>query len=594
MLLVTGSCVDRPMAPDAVDPGSLQRLIVPSPGFIQVSSGNYFSCGLRSDGTARCWGGLAIGHPETLVAATGTLTQISAGGAHTCGLRSDGVVQCWGVNTQGQAPATRQAQIGSFLLVSAGDTYTCAIRSDFVVECWGTNGFGEAPATRTPRLPYMDLSPADGANCGVFLNPFTSGGAVDCWGADDMTIDASDNQVFVQVATLPVFAESEMCALRTDGVVECVTFNDGRILGRIERTAATGGFQQVTVGKIIGADFGCALRGDGAIQCWGSFGAGLAPPLKTALSGGFSQVAGGGQHACGLRLDGAIECWGLNHLGQAPALVTDTILPTATFTVDAAVDEGSPFTMTLNNGQVPGYDGSPFRYFLYCGGFSTFETTTLTCPTFFGPEDRIVVATVRDRDGQQRSYVDTVRIRNVAPTVAPLGGATLLVTETYATTGSFTDPGPFDTHTASANYGDGTGSIAAPVTGTAFALDHQYMTAGVFTVTADVTDSDGGSGQATGTVTVISMAAFTSTLQGEIAALLAARRLTDSQAKALNTKLTRMLNELSGGRTISAARFIELFRKQVENLVADATLTPAEAASLLAGADRIAMAIQAM
>lgn len=77
-------------------------------------------------------------------------------------------------------------------------------------------------------------------------------------------------------------------------------------------------FTQVSTGD----QFSCALRNDGAIECWGDSDFGQAPALKTAASGTFVQVASRGNHSCAVRSDGAIECWGVEGSDETPALWT--------------------------------------------------------------------------------------------------------------------------------------------------------------------------------------------------------------------------------------------------------------------------------
>ena len=75
-----------------------------------------------------------------------------------------------------------------------------------------------------------------------------------------------------------------------------------------------GGYTAVSAGS----EHSCAVRGDGAIDCWGTNRSGE----TVAPAGRFSAVAAGGglvtgDHSCGLRTDGTIECWGYNFYGQA-------------------------------------------------------------------------------------------------------------------------------------------------------------------------------------------------------------------------------------------------------------------------------------
>ena len=96
----------------------------------------------------------------------------------------------------------------------------------------------------------------------------------------------------------------------------------------------------------------------------------------------------------------------------------------------------------------------------------------------------------------------TVAVTNVPPALNAFDGATLLPHETYAASGSFTDPGA-DTWTATVDYGDGAGPTPLALTGKSFTLSHVYGGAGTFTVTVQVSD---GAATATGTATVTVLA----------------------------------------------------------------------------------------
>jgi Regulator of chromosome condensation (RCC1) repeat len=593
ILLLAVACRDQPTESRSIGAELPQLLTVPYAAFTQVSAGNFYTCGLRTDGAVECWGALPLGHPAVKTAAVGSFTQLSVGGFHTCALRTDGAVECWGDNLLGRAPPMRSAAVGRFTLVSAGAEHTCATRDDSTVECWGANGFGEAPAAYTPPARYLGFSAGDNGNCGVLEGILVPAGPVQCWGAEDLTIEG----VYRQVAVRPWYVDGEFCALRADGVVECVTFSSTQaplgVTSRAQKEASTGGFQQVTVGKFVSAQFACALRTDGAVECWGYDGDGEAPALKVAMSGGFSQVSAGGQHACGLRSDGAVECWGLDYYGQAPPVVTIKVMPTATLTADSVVDEGSSFVVALSDGRVPGHDGSPFRYFLDCGPLrAAIEATTRICPAPEGPVEYLVTGVVRDRDGDQGFFNTTVKINNVAPSVAPFAGSEILVTEVFSSIGHFTDPG-LDTHTATADYGDGGGPMLIPVTDTAFALEHRYLVPGSFLVGVLVTDDDGGIGSRNAKVTVFSIPQFTEGLVARIASLVTAGALTEREGSSLNGKLDRMLQGFAGGRNVSALQFVHQFLTEVARLIGAGTLTRDEGDPLIAGANRIAAAIQA-
>src|SRR3569623_805938 len=88
-----------------------------------VSAGAEHTCGLKTDGTAFCWGSnqygpLGAAHVDTVCTNTSTtypcasrpsvvttslkFTSVSAGQRHSCGITTNLEAYCWGANAQGQ------------------------------------------------------------------------------------------------------------------------------------------------------------------------------------------------------------------------------------------------------------------------------------------------------------------------------------------------------------------------------------------------------------------------------------------------------------------------------------------------------------
>jgi hypothetical protein len=95
-----------------------------------------------------------------------------------------------------------------------------------------------------------------------------------------------------------------------------------------------------------------------------------------------------------------------------------------------------------------------------------------------------------------------VTVTNVAPTVNLGGAVDLTFDPTLRRSGSFSDPATTETYFATVDYGDGSGGRALALSGNSFLLDHVYGTAGTYTVSVTVTDSEGASGSGTLAVTV--------------------------------------------------------------------------------------------
>ena len=116
-----------------------------------------------------------------------------------------------------------------------------------------------------------------------------------------------------------------------------------------------------------------------------------------------------------------------------------------------------------------------------------------------------VTVTVRDDDGGTGSDTATVTVRNVAPVVDAGPDQTVTQGTAITVSGTFTDVGSRDTHTASINWGDGNveaGTVTESGGNGTVSRSHTYAAAGQYTVTVTVTDDDGGSGTDTLRATV--------------------------------------------------------------------------------------------
>ncbi|WP_419850238.1 RCC1 domain-containing protein [Candidatus Poriferisocius sp.] len=234
-----------------------------------------FSCGLRTDGTAQCWGRRSN---DEIQAPEGQLTAITAGYEHLCGLFTDGTADCWGY--------VAGAPDGKFTAISAGGDHSCGLRVDGAIECWGKNWGGQTDA---PAGHFTAVSAGSSHSCGL-----TTEETIDCWGfTDGGRIDTPEGQ-FTAISAGGV----NSCGLRIDGTIQCWGDND----------APEGQFTAISVGE----RHSCGLRTDGTIQCWGDndFGQSDAP------SGQFFALSADWMHSCGVRANGVITCWGDNRNGQ--------------------------------------------------------------------------------------------------------------------------------------------------------------------------------------------------------------------------------------------------------------------------------------
>src|SRR5205085_902284 len=184
------------------------------------------------------------------------------------------------------------------------------------------------------------------------------------------------------------------------------------------------------------------------------------------------------------------------------------VAPSATFSNDGPVNEGSDFHLFLSSPSDPsGADTSAgFQYAFDCGsGYGAYSgTASATCSTTDNGV-RSVKGKIKDKDGGVSEYTASVTVNNVNPAVAaPADQNANEGTSTSFSLGSFADPGPDGPWAVGAAWGDGsphtTLSAAAP--GSLGTKPHTYTDTGVYTVTVTVTDKDGGSDSKTFKVTV--------------------------------------------------------------------------------------------
>jgi hypothetical protein len=89
----------------------------------------------------------------------GTWSSLTAGGAHSCGVKTDGTAWCWGYNSSGRlgdGTTTDRAsptQVpGSWSSLTAGYWHSCGVKPDGTAWCWGDNGYGQlGDGTTTDR-----------------------------------------------------------------------------------------------------------------------------------------------------------------------------------------------------------------------------------------------------------------------------------------------------------------------------------------------------------------------------------------------------------------------------------------------------------
>lgn len=177
-------------------------------------------------------------------------------------------------------------------------------------------------------------------------------------------------------------------------------------------------------------------------------------------------------------------------------LAGDTIDENETATISGDIDdpgEFDTFTLTIDWG-----DGSQPEIINLPAGSSDFAQTHQYLD---GTSSYDVSVTIEDKDGGSDSESVTVSVANVAPTVRLDGELTLDEGDSLETTGSYSDPGTLDSHTATVDYGDGPQPLAYDSDGS-FSISYgPYPDDRQHTIEVCVSDGeDTGCGQLTVTV----------------------------------------------------------------------------------------------
>ncbi|MEP7114268.1 MAG: Ig-like domain-containing protein [Ilumatobacteraceae bacterium] len=170
--------------------------------------------------------------------------------------------------------------------------------------------------------------------------------------------------------------------------------------------------------------------------------------------------------------------------------------PTVSLSAQPSVAEGSSIQIT------PTASGTGTLHYAWTPA-ARFDVPTSASPHFTGLDDGVVTVgvTVTDDNGSASTSA-TVNVTNVAPTVAVVAPTTGSIGQAISVSGSFTDPGAADTHTATITWGDGATSAATVSGHTVAATSHSYAAAGSFTITLKVTDDDAGFSTATSAIAV--------------------------------------------------------------------------------------------
>ncbi len=256
-------------------------------GIIHISAGKFTSCALYGNGTVRCWGD-------------------NVNGLHGDGTKSDSVFT-----------ASTVSGLNDAVELSTGDAHICVRKKDGTLGCWGTNGYGALGNGLTEGKYYLTPTPA---------------------------VQASDagTSPLTNVVGISARQYNHTCVVRTARTVDCFGRNIEAQLGTGNYVDQYAAFTSVVgiadaVSVAISANYGCALRSNGGVWCWGTgyFGelggtkgtSNVAVAAKNADSSPVTDAVSidvGYTDMCFIRSAGKVFCYGYNQTGQLATGDKDT------------------------------------------------------------------------------------------------------------------------------------------------------------------------------------------------------------------------------------------------------------------------------
>lgn len=339
-----------------------------------TSTGGYwFNCGIRSNTTVGCWGTNLLGQmgdgnwftralrPVTPTGLGRNVIEVGTGAFHSCALKSNGRMYCWGQNTKGQLG---QGTFGGGSLtpvevplparavdIAVGHEHTCAALRNGRVACWGWNANGQlgigtlfdqgAPVLVEGLRNVVAVETHYRHTCALHSNQ-----TVSCFGSN-VSGQSSVNDTASELVPVRVdgvrnvvelgLGQDHTCARQDSGAVLCWGNNVFRQLGRETVNSAPNGPGRVSrLGNAtklgVGRFHSCAADATGKAFCWGynydgQIGNGEADksaysnvPVPTRVKGlgrvHIVSVHAGYDHSCALDQEGTMRCWGANSEGQ--------------------------------------------------------------------------------------------------------------------------------------------------------------------------------------------------------------------------------------------------------------------------------------
>lgn len=270
------------------------------------------TCGITADDTLECWGYNEYGETGNNTSGTqllrptpiyggGTWIDVDIGQSQTCGIKSDGSAWCWGRNQVGQLGngnttnqdiPVRVSGTGTWIDISAGTGFSCGIKTGGTAWCWGSDAYGNLGnnSSLTDSSVPVQVSGTGWTQIeadSMFACGIKSGGTAWCWG----------------------YGNYGQMGNGTNNVSNPIPV----------QVSGTGTWTSISVGS----SFTCGVKSGGTGWCWGLGGSGRLGTGNTTnrntpgqVSGAWKKIEAGSAYACGIKTNNTAWCWGENENGE--------------------------------------------------------------------------------------------------------------------------------------------------------------------------------------------------------------------------------------------------------------------------------------
>jgi alpha-tubulin suppressor-like RCC1 family protein len=363
----------RITASSVQDPTQKKTIFISiNPNQASISGGQFFSLGLKPDGTVLSWGRATNGElgnnsnqnrdtPDTIIQDSSSdvkpIVALSAGGFHALALKNDGTILAWGDNVYGQlgtgflgasnskfvAVDVRTAVATErFSAIAAGTTHSLALRTNGVVVGWGDGRkkqLGSNLDLATAPTDVTGTSDIVAIAAGVAHSlALKSDGTVLAWGDDEFGQLGNDAASLASFSPVVVSGATNIVAIAAGGNHSLALKSDGTLLAwganfsgqlgnddpnfsdKFTPVAVAASNSNNIVAIAGGLNHSLALKKDGTVLAWGSdekgqLGNGTpltdkTTPTPVVGASDIVAIAAGGLHSLALKQNGTMQSWG--------------------------------------------------------------------------------------------------------------------------------------------------------------------------------------------------------------------------------------------------------------------------------------------